>query len=82
MGRPHPTALRQRGVVVVEEGSSHRPAAARFRVSVRFVNDMVILEHETGGLAPPVQSHGGGYGKWVGVGAGSPRQTPIYPRTT
>ncbi len=52
MGSPHPMALRQRGVALVEEGSSHRPAAAWFPVSVTFVNDMVILKRGTGGLAP------------------------------
>tara|TARA_B000000460_G_scaffold123467_1_gene86925 strand:+ start:368 stop:559 length:192 start_codon:yes stop_codon:yes gene_type:complete len=60
-------ALRERVVAFVEEGNSHRSAAARFRVSVKFVNDMVILKRETGGLAPRVQGHGGGHGKLVGV---------------
>ena len=50
MGRPHPMALRERVVAFVEEGNSHRSAAARFRVSVKFVNDMVILKRETGAL--------------------------------
>ncbi|MBM3606306.1 MAG: transposase [Alphaproteobacteria bacterium] len=68
MGRPHPMALRERVVGFVEEGNSHRSADARFRVSVKFVNDMVILKRETGGLAPRVQGHGGGHGKLVGVG--------------
>ena len=68
MGRPHPLALRERVVAFVEEGNSHRSAAARFRVSVKFVNDMVILKRETGGLAPRVQGPGGGHGKLVGVG--------------
>ena len=68
MGRPHPMALRERVVAFVEEGNSHRSAAARFRVSVKFVNDMVILKRETGGLAPRAQGHGGGHGKLVGVG--------------
>lgn len=35
---------------------------------MKFVNDMVILKRETGGLAPRVQGHGGGHGKLVGVG--------------
>ncbi|WEF24111.1 hypothetical protein [Paracoccus sp. S3-43] len=51
----------------VEEGNSHRSAAARFRVSVKFVNDMVILKRETGGLEPRAQGNGGGHGKLVGV---------------
>ncbi len=50
MGRPHPMALRLRVVGFVEEGHSHRSAAAQFRVSVKFVNDMVILKRETGAL--------------------------------
>ena len=67
MGRPHPMALRERVVAFVEEGNSHRATAARFRVSVKFVNDMVILKRETGGLAPRAQGNGGGHGKLVGV---------------
>ncbi|PWL35061.1 MAG: hypothetical protein DCO97_11265 [Marivita sp. XM-24bin2] len=51
MGKSHPTALWERVVAFVEEGQSHRFAAARFRVSVKVVNDMVILKRETGGLA-------------------------------
>lgn len=35
----------------------------RFRVSVKFVNDMVILKRETGGLEPRKQGNGGGHGK-------------------
>jgi transposase len=56
-------ALRERVVVFVEEGHSHRAAAARFRVSVKFVNDMVILKREAGGLEPRRQGNGGGHGK-------------------
>ena len=63
MGRPHPMALRLRVVGFVEEGHSHRAAAARFRVSVKFVNYMVILKRETGALAPRAQGNGGGHGK-------------------
>lgn len=63
MGRPHPMALRERAVAFVEEGHSHRSVAARFRVSVKCVNDMVILKRETGGLEPRAQGHGGGHGK-------------------
>jgi transposase len=50
MGKPHPMALRERVVAFVEEGHSHRAVAAGFRVSVKFVNDMVILKRERGGL--------------------------------
>ncbi len=60
-------ALRERVVAFVEEGHSHRAAAARFRVSVKFVNDMVILKRETGGLEPRAQGNGGGHGKLVSV---------------
>lgn len=63
MGKPHPMALRERVVTFVEEGHSHRAAAMRFRVSVKFVNDMVILKRETGGLEPRKQGNGGGHGK-------------------
>lgn len=50
-------ALRERVVAFVKEGHSHRSAAARFRVSVKFVNDMVILKREMGGLEPRVQGN-------------------------
>jgi transposase len=63
MGKPHPIELRQRVVACVEEGHSHRSTVARFRVSVKFVNDMVILKRETGGLQPRRQGNGGGHGK-------------------
>ena len=59
MGKPHPVELRQRVVDFVEEGHTHRASAAHFRVSVRFVNDMVILKRETGSLHPKRQGHGG-----------------------
>ena len=60
-------ALRERVAAFVEEGHSHRAAAARFRVSVKFVNDMVILKREAGGLEPRPQGNGGGHGKLVAV---------------
>ena len=60
-------ALRSRVVGFVEEGHSHRAAAARFRVSVKFVNDMVILKRETGALDPRAQGNGGGHGKLKAV---------------
>ena len=59
MGKPHPIELRERVVDFVEEGHTHRATAAHFRVSVRFVNDMVILKRQTGSLAPKRQGHGG-----------------------
>lgn len=67
MGKPHPLALRERVVTFVDEGNSHRAAAARFRVSVKFVNDMVILKRETGGFTPRIQGNGGGHGKLASV---------------
>ncbi len=50
----------ERVVAFVEEGHSHRSAATRFQVSVKFVNDMVILKRETGGLEPRAQGRGPG----------------------
>ena len=67
MGKSHPMALRERVVTFVEEGHSHRATAERFRVSVKFVNDMVILKRATGGLKPRAQGNGGGHGKLVAV---------------
>jgi transposase len=50
MGKPHPIELRERVVAFVEAGHTHRAAADHFRVSPRFVNNMVILRRETGSL--------------------------------
>ena len=55
MGKSHPIELRQRVVDFVEEGHSQGSRAAYFRVSVKFVNDMVKLKRETGSLAPKPQ---------------------------
>ena len=63
MGKPHPIELRQRVVDHVGEGNTHRATAERFKVSVKFVNDMVKLWKATGSLAPKVQGNGGGHGK-------------------
>jgi transposase len=57
MGRPHPVELRLRVVAFVDEGHGHREAARHFRGSPRFVNDMVKLRRETGGLAPKRQGN-------------------------
>ena len=46
MGRPHPLALRERAVVLVDEGYNHTAAARQLRVSIKFVNDMVRLRRE------------------------------------
>ena len=57
MGKPHPMELRSRGIALVEEGHGHRETARHVRVSPRFVNDMVILKRESGGLLPKVQGN-------------------------
>ena len=49
--------LRSRVIVFVEEGHGHREAARHFRVSPRFVNDMVILKRGSGGLVPKAQGN-------------------------
>lgn len=51
----------------VDEGHGHREAARHFRVSPKFVNDLVKLRRETGLLTPKRQGNGGGYGKLAGV---------------
>lgn len=70
MGKSHPIALRSRVIAYVAEGHSHRAAARHFRVSPRFVNNLVILKRETGSLTPRRQGHLGGgklnaHGAWV-----------------
>jgi len=65
MGKPHPIELRERVVASVKAGHRHRATAARFDVSVKFVNDMVKLERETGSLEPKKQGNLG----WSKVGA-------------
>ncbi|WP_245456233.1 helix-turn-helix domain-containing protein [Rhizobium leguminosarum] len=57
MGKPHLIELRARVVAFVKQGHSHREAARHFRVSPRFVNNMIILEQSSGSLAPPKQGH-------------------------
>ena len=59
MGKPHPIELRERVVAMVEEGHGHREAARHFRVSPKFVNDMVKLKRETGSLDPKRQGNPG-----------------------
>ena len=49
--------LRSRVIAFVEEGHGHREAARHFRVSPRFVNDMVILKRDSGGLLPQAQGN-------------------------
>jgi transposase len=70
MGKPHPIALRARVVTFVEEGHSHRKAARHFRVSPRFVNNMMILQRSSGSLAParkgqPPGSKLSAHGEWI-----------------
>jgi len=67
MGRPHPIELRERVVAFVDEGHGHREAARHFRVSRRFVNDLIKLRLETGSLAARPQGNGGGHGKLASV---------------
>lgn len=57
MGKSHPVELRARVVGFVKEGNSHREAARHFRVSLRFVNNMMILHRATGSLAPARHGH-------------------------
>ena len=63
MGKPHPMALRERVAAFVDEGHGHREAARHFRVSPRFVNELMKLRRETGSLAPRRQGHATGWGK-------------------
>lgn len=65
MGKPHPIELRARIVAFVEEGNSHREAARHFRVSPRFVNNMMILHRSRGSIAPLRQGHAPGGGKLI-----------------
>ena len=67
MGNPHPMELRARVMAFVDEGHGHREAARHFRVSPKFVNDLVKLRRETGGLTARRQGNGGGHGKLTGV---------------
>ena len=74
--------LRKRVVASVEEGHSHRSTAARFRVSIKFVNNMIILKRETGGLAPRAQGNGGGHGKLEAVKASISKRMTEKPGLT
>ncbi len=59
MGRPHPLEIRERVLAFVEEGNTHRASATRFRVSIKFVNDMVKHKRETGSLKAKPQGNPG-----------------------
>jgi transposase len=63
MGKSLPVELRVRVFAFVEEGHSRRAAARHFRVSPRFVNNLMKLKAETGSLEPRRQGHGVGGGK-------------------
>ena len=63
MGKPYPLELRERVVAYVDEGHSHRAAARHFRVSPRFVNNLIILRRETGTLEAKKQGHRGNWSK-------------------
>lgn len=63
MGKPLPMALRLRVSAFVDEGNSNREASRHFRVSPKFVNDLMKLRAETGSLEPRRQGHGFGLGK-------------------
>ena len=59
MGRARPVALRQRVADFVDDGNSHRAAARHFRVSSRFVNDLIKAKKATGNLDPRRQGNPG-----------------------
>ena len=60
MAKEHPIELRERVVDHVCEGHTHRATAIHFRVSIKFVNDMVKLKRATGSLqAKPLGGHRG-----------------------
>ena len=67
MGKAHPIELRARVAAFVDEGHGHREAARHFRVSPKFVNDLIKLRRETGSLEPRPQGNGGGHGKLAPV---------------
>ena len=69
MGKPHPIELRERVVAFVDEGNSHRDTARHFRVSPKFVNDMVKLRRETGALLAKPQGNMGRTGQLNGLSA-------------
>ena len=58
MGKPHPYELRRRVVAHVEGGHTHHSAAARFDVSVKFVNDVVkLIRGSAGTVVSSSMSH-------------------------
>ena len=67
MARVRPMKLPRRVAAFVEEGKAHRASAARFPVSIKSVNDTVMLKRETGGWNPVCRGNGGGHGKLAAV---------------
>nr|WP_157747677.1 winged helix-turn-helix domain-containing protein [Cohaesibacter sp. ES.047] len=70
MGKSLPIALRERVASFVEAGHSHRAAASHFRVSPRFVNNLMLLKKETGSVQPrkqgrPDKGKLGGHHEWI-----------------
>jgi transposase len=63
MGKPLAWELRVRVVAFVDEGHSNREASRHFRVSPRFVNNLMNLRAETGSIEPRRQGHEVGLGK-------------------
>jgi transposase len=63
MGTPLPLGLRERVAAFVDEGHGHREASRHFRVSPRFVNELMKLRRQTGSVAPRRQGHRPGWGK-------------------
>ncbi len=63
MSRPHRTALRERVVAYVEDGHSNKQAARYFRVSPRFVNNLMIRHRRPGTLEAKPQGRPAGMGK-------------------
>jgi hypothetical protein len=76
MGKTHSIELRERVVAFVDEGNSHRDAARHFRVSPKFVNDMVKLRRETGALLAKPQGNLGRTGKLRPMS--QPPSNPIF----
>jgi len=62
-GQTTSNGVRERVVAFVAEGHSNRAAARHFRVSPRFVNTMMALHRETGGLEAQQQGRPKGGGK-------------------
>ena len=59
MGKLHPLELHERAVRFVEQGTRHNETVRRLCVSIKAVNDMVRLRHETRSLAPKRQGNPG-----------------------